>query len=40
MSEVLEAILPPHDGPTVLVSIAMGDEGRNEVDGVEADWGI
>jgi arginase len=35
-SAVLEAVLPPHDGPTAAVPIAMGDEGLELVDGVEA----
>jgi arginase len=35
-SAVLEAILPPNDGPTAVVPIAMGDEGLELVDGVEA----
>jgi hypothetical protein len=35
-SAVLEAILPRGDGPTAIVPIAMGDEGLDRVDGVEA----
>jgi arginase len=35
-SAVLEAILPPSDGPTAVVPIAMGEEGLGRVDGVEA----
>jgi arginase len=35
-SAVLEAILPPGDGPTAIVPIALGDEGLKLVDGVEA----
>lgn len=35
-SAVLEAILPPHGGPTELVPIAVGDEGLDQVDGIEA----
>jgi arginase len=35
-SAILEAILPPSDGPTAIVPIAMGDEGLGRVDGVEA----
>jgi hypothetical protein len=35
-STVLEAILPPHDGPTATAPVAMGDEGLDLVDGVEA----
>lgn len=34
-SAVLEAILPPGRGPTATVPIAMGDEGLEEVGGVE-----
>jgi arginase len=33
---VLEAVLPPHDGPTVSAPVAMSDEGLEERDGVEA----
>jgi arginase len=33
---VLEAVLPPHDGPTVRAPVAMSDEGLEERDGVEA----
>jgi len=33
---VLEAILPPHDGPTVTAPVTMSDEGLEERDGVEA----
>jgi arginase family enzyme len=35
-SAVLEAILPPAAGPTAMVPIAMGEEGLERVDGVEA----
>jgi arginase len=35
-SAVLQAILPPHDGPTVAVPVSMTDEGLAERDGVEA----
>jgi arginase len=35
-SAVLEAILPPNDGVTAIVPIAMGDERLELVDGVEA----
>jgi len=35
-SAVLEAVLPPHDGPTVTAPVAMSDEGLEERDGVEA----
>ena len=35
-SAVLEAVLPPHDGPTVTVPVAMSDDGLAERDGVEA----
>lgn len=33
---VLEALLPPHDGPTVSAPVAMSDDGLEERDGVEA----
>ncbi|MGP4092285.1 arginase family protein [Streptomyces sp. KR55] len=33
---VLEAVLPPHDGPTATVPVTMSDEGLEERDGVEA----
>jgi arginase len=33
---VLEAVLPPHDGPTVTAPVAMSDDGLEERDGVEA----
>jgi arginase len=33
---VLEAILPPHDGPTVRAPVAMSDDGLEERDGIEA----
>src|SRR5215204_2639240 len=33
---VLEAVLPPHDGPTVSAPVAMSDDGLEERDGVEA----
>jgi arginase len=33
---VLGAVLPSNDGPTVTVPITMGDEGQEQVDGVEA----
>jgi arginase len=35
-SAVLEAVLPPHDGPTVTVPVAMSDDGLAERDGIEA----
>src|SRR5215470_1591015 len=35
-SAVLEAILPPHSGPTVTVPVAMSDDGLAERDGIEA----
>jgi arginase len=35
-SQVLEAVLPPHDGPTAVVPVAMDDRGLAERDGVEA----
>src|SRR5215217_1200689 len=33
---VLEAVLPPHEGPTVTAPVAMSDDGLEERDGVEA----
>jgi arginase len=33
---VLEAVLPPHDGPTVRAPVAMSEDGLEERDGVEA----
>ena len=35
-SAVLEAVLPPHDGPTVTVPVAMDNTGLAQRDGVEA----
>src|SRR5215510_5391655 len=35
-SAVLEAVLPPHDGPTAAAAVTIGDEGLDLVDGVEA----
>ena len=35
-SAVLEAILPPHDGPTATVPVTMSDDGLAERDGIEA----
>jgi arginase len=35
-SAVLEAVLPPHDGPTVTVPVSMTNEGLAQRDGVEA----
>jgi arginase len=35
-SAVLEAVLPPHDGPTVTVPVTMSDDGLEDRDGVEA----
>lgn len=35
-SAVLDALLPPHTGPSATVPVAMGDEGLDLVDGVEA----
>jgi arginase len=35
-SAVLEAILPPHEGPTATAPVTMGDEGLGLVAGVEA----
>lgn len=33
---VLEAVLPPHDGPTATVPVEMGDIGLEKQDGIEA----
>jgi arginase len=38
-SVVLAAVLPPNQGPTATVPIAMGEEGLERVDGVEAKGG-
>ncbi|MEU9982157.1 arginase family protein [Streptomyces sp. NPDC050856] len=35
-TKVLEAVLPPHDGPTATVSVTLSDDGLEERDGVEA----
>ena len=35
-SAVLEAILPPHGGPTATAPVSLGDDGLELVDGVEA----
>lgn len=35
-SSVLQAVLPPHDGPTAVVPVAMDDAGLAEKDGIEA----
>lgn len=35
-SQVLQAVLPTHDGPTAVVPVSLGDEGLEERDGVEA----
>lgn len=35
-TKVLEAVLPPHDGPTAVVPVPLSDEGLDERDGVEA----
>ncbi len=35
-STVLEAVLPPHDGPTVTVPVSMTNDGLAQRDGVEA----
>lgn len=35
-SAVLAAVLPPHDGPTAAVPVAMSDDGLAERDGIEA----
>jgi arginase len=35
-SEVLEAVLPPHDGPSATVPVTMSDAGLQERGGIEA----
>jgi arginase len=35
-SAVLAAVLPPHDGPTAAVPVAMSGDGLAERDGIEA----
>ena len=35
-SAVLQAVLPPHDGPTAIVPVTLTDEGLAERDGMEA----
>jgi arginase len=35
-SAVLEAVLPPHDGPTVTAPVTLSDEGLEQRDGIEA----
>ena len=35
-SAVLEAVLPPHAGPTATVPVEIGDVGLEKVDGIEA----
>ncbi len=35
-TQVLQAILPTHDGPTVTVPVPMGEDGLDVVDGIEA----
>ncbi|MFI6743231.1 arginase family protein [Nonomuraea sp. NPDC050451] len=35
-TKVLEAVLPPHDGPTAAVPVTLSDDGLEERDGVEA----
>jgi arginase len=35
-SAVLEAVLPPHDGPTAAVPVETGDVGLERLDGIEA----
>jgi arginase len=35
-SAVLDAILPPHDGPTAVAPVSMSDDGLDLADGVEA----
>jgi arginase len=35
-SAVLEAVLPPHDGPTAVVPVETGDVGLEKLDGIDA----
>lgn len=35
-SQVLQAVLPPHDGPTAVVPVPLDEDGLEERDGVEA----
>jgi len=35
-STVLDAVLPPHDGPSVAVPVSMSNEGLEEREGIEA----
>lgn len=35
-TDVLQAVLPAHDGPTAVVPVSLGDDGLAERDGVEA----
>ena len=35
-STVLDAVLPPHDGPSAAVPVSMSNEGLEERDGIEA----
>ncbi|WLQ05704.1 arginase family protein [Arthrobacter oryzae] len=35
-ASVLQAVLPPHDGPTVVVPVTMSGEGTQTQDGIEA----
>ena len=35
-AQVLQAVLPEHDGPTAVVPVEMGDRGLEERDGIEA----
>lgn len=35
-TQVLQAVLPPHDGPTAVVPVPTGDDGLDERDGIEA----
>ncbi|MFV0432414.1 MAG: arginase family protein [Leucobacter sp.] len=35
-TRVLEAVLPPHDGPTATVPVVMTDDGNETLDGIES----
>lgn len=35
-TQVLQAVLPPHDGPTAIVPVPIGDDGLEERNGIEA----
>lgn len=39
-TQILQAILPAHDGPTAVVPVPMGEEGIEERDGIEAKTAI